>query len=186
MDRNPCFARSSPGSYPVTVQACNLAGCIWSLGTSLTVTSATPPPVSASISLSTNSVAEGTSFTATWTGDNSPTSYNVKVDSTPYPMGATTAWTGTPAGLSLTAGNTYSISVQACNAGGCSIYSPAKTLTVTAPVPAPTTATLNLSVSTVVQNMNFTGTWTGDNSPTGYNIDIDGTMYPMGSASTWT
>ena len=69
----------------------------------------------ASLSLSPSQVREDVSFTATWSGTNSPTYYEV----IGVNMGLTTSWSGTPMSLGLVPGP-HTISVQACNTAGCS------------------------------------------------------------------
>ncbi len=173
----------SAGTHSFSVKACNSGGCsAYSPTKTLTVTS--PAPTSASISLSPSSVPSNSDFTASWSGDSSPTSYNVKVNSDTVDMGPSTSWTGTPEGLGLGTGN-HSISVQACNSYGCSPWSGVKTLTVTPATISPTIATINLSPATVALDGDFTASWSGNNSPTGYDIKIDSKVIVMGADTSW-
>lgn len=97
-------------------------------------TSTVSSPTSAQINLNPTSVAANSNFTVSWSGNNSPASYNVKIDSTILNVGGATTWTGTPASLGLGAGN-HAFSVQACDStgtpGGCSVWSGTMYLVVT-------------------------------------------------------
>ncbi len=86
-------------------------------------------PTQAQLSVSPATVSTTQNFTVSWSGNNSPTTYNVKVDNTVLPQTGTT-WTGTPASLGLSAGS-HTIQAQACNISGCSPYTAVYTLTVT-------------------------------------------------------
>jgi hypothetical protein len=154
---------------------------VYSLAKVLTVT--IPPPTTATINIDPTSVLTTDMFNASWSGNNSPTSYVVKVDTIEYAMGLLTSWSGKPADLSLGVG-VHNFYVKACNAGGCSAYSPAKTLTVTTPVP--TTATIDLSPTSVSQSLNFTASWSGNNLPTSYVVKVDIAENDMGPATSWT
>ncbi len=97
-------------------------------------------PTTAAITLSPTSVATTGTFTASWSGNNSPAGYNVKVNSTTYSQSSATIWTGTPTSLGLAAGTHY-FYVQACNAIGCSPWSSVATLIVTTPSTTSATTT---------------------------------------------
>ena len=172
------------GPHSISVKACNLGGCsLYSPIKTLTVTS--PKPTSASINISPTSVPANGTFSASWSGDNSPTSYKVKINSDVIDMGPATSWTGTPESLGLDV-KSHSISVSACNAYGCSPYSPIKTLTVTSVAIAPTIATINFTPATVALDDTFSATWTGNNSPTSYEVKVGGKIIYTGSDTSWT
>lgn len=103
-------------------------------GTSSTPVTSNPTaaaPTQTQLIVSPTTVSMNQNFTATWSGNNSPTSYNIKIDNTVYPQSGTT-WTGTPVSLGLGAGS-HTIQAQSCNIVGCSTYSGAYTVTVTGP-----------------------------------------------------
>jgi len=90
-------------------------------------------PTTAQLTLSKTTVSTLETFSASWSGNNAPTRYTVKVNNTELPQGTNTTWTGTAASLGLAAG-VHLISVQACNIVGCSVWSGVTQLTVTNPV----------------------------------------------------
>ena len=121
-------------------------------------------PSSAEINLNKSTALTTENFTATWSGNNSPTSYNVRVENNVYSMGNATSWTGTPSSLGLVVGS-YKFYAQACNSAGCSPWSSYKTLNVTTPasVPAPT-LTFTASPTSVAPGRSSTLTWTTTNA----------------------
>ncbi len=154
---------------------------------SFNITAQTTPAPTATISLSPTSVATTGTFTATWAGNNSPTSYNLNLNETIHNMGTATSWSGRPESLGLTAGKHF-ISVQACNATGCGKWTEVVTLMVTAPVVTSTlpTATISLSPTSVATTGTFTASWSGNNSPTSYNLNLNETIHNMGTATSWS
>jgi hypothetical protein len=119
-------------------------------------------PTSATINLSKSSVTETESLTVSWSGNNSPTYYRVKVNSTEYDMGAATSIFGAPSDLSLGVRD-HNFYAMACNTAGCSLWSPVKVLTVTAVAPAPT-LTFTASPTTVTSGGASTLTWSTTNA----------------------
>lgn len=126
--------------YGSQVASCSLGGGCGGLnpglwGACINSTPATSvaaaAPTQTQLTVTPTSLSTTQNFTVTWSANNSPTSYNVKVGGTIYPQTGT-SWTGTPASLGLSAGS-HLIQVQACNIVGCSTYSAAATITVTEP-----------------------------------------------------
>jgi hypothetical protein len=112
------------GDYRVEAQACNASGCsAWSNAVTIKVRPAF-------ITVTPARVPANTNFTASWDAANSPTSYNVKINTTVLSLTGTT-WTGTPASLGMTPGQ-YTFSVQGCNGQTCGAWSDAVILTVDA------------------------------------------------------
>ncbi len=170
------------GVHSIYIQACNVYGCSgWSLAKTLTVT--TVAPTTATINLSPTSVVSTNNFSASWSGDNGASTYKVKVGTIEFDMGAATSWTGTPDSLGLAVGN-HNFYVKACNAYGCSPYSSAKTLTVT--TSAPTTSWLSLSETSISTLGTLSASWSGNNSPSTYNLKLDGSILAMDTMTSWT
>lgn len=128
-----------------------------------TVTGALPPaPTTATINLSKSSVLTTESLTVSWSGNNSPTYYKVKVGTNEYDMGPSTSVDGPPSALSLGVGN-HNFYAMACNTTGCSPWSPVKVLSVVALPSAPTlTFTANPTGVTVGSASNLT--WSSSNA----------------------
>lgn len=158
---------SGPGTYSMSVQACNAGGCATGFG-SITLVAA---PTLASISATPATPTGNT--TISWSGNNSPTYYNVTVNTASFPNLTTTSWTGTPASLGMSSPGTYPLTVQACNSAGCSPTS-SGTITVTSP---PATATLTQSVATTITKGNFTITW-GSTYATSCTVSYTGPTTP--------
>jgi hypothetical protein len=206
------------GNYAVSAQACNAKGCsasyagvvnftITDQGTSQTTSNTTTTtttnstalaPTLAQINVSPTNITTAQNFTVSWSGNNSPTSYSVKIDNITIPEGTATTWTGTPSSLGLMSG-THTISSQACNASGCSPWTGPFIITVTDPVSAavsvtatvptvsaPTLAQINVSPTVMSQSTPFSVSWGGDNSPTSYSVKIDSITIPEGGVTTWT
>jgi hypothetical protein len=186
------------GTHYIYAQACNSYGCSpWGTPSTLNVTASSSSlivdpgkeaPKIASIAISPSSVSKMGNFTATWSGNNVPTSYTVKVDSSEFDMGGVTSWTGTPDSLGLAEGF-YSVAVKACNYYGCSPWSAIVPLKVTnSSVLPPTISNINVSqffpYTTVLDDL--TATWSGNNSPTTYNVKVNNTVYAMEGFTTWT
>ncbi|KXJ99827.1 MAG: hypothetical protein UZ19_OD1000327 [Parcubacteria bacterium OLB19] len=179
--------------YSVASKACNIHGCSdWSaIETIEVIVSSEIAPTTSSVDLIQyppyTSVLDN--FTANWSGNNSPTSYNIKVNSVVYDMGSADTWTGTPTSFALPAGTHY-VSVQACNSGGCSDWSPSKKLVITSALPTPGKAKVNVNPKSVATNENFTATWSGDTHSYYYNALVDSTLYNAGMyfgvTNTWT
>jgi predicted heme/steroid binding protein len=176
------------GTFVVSIEACNAGGCLTSPSKTVTVTE--EKPTSSWLSLSLTSVATSGELTASWSGNNSPSSYKMKVNSIVYDMGPVTSWTGTPDSLTPKLGvGSYNISSQACNSGGCSDWSDLKPFEViNSSETAPTSASINLiqylPYTTILDN--FSATWSGNNSPSSYNIKVNSTVYDMSSDTSWT
>jgi hypothetical protein len=163
-------APSAPGSYYIKPRSNMrfdlLAPSTWGYGPNLYMNvqvAATAPSV-AEINLNKSTALTTENFTATWSGNNSPTSYNVRIESNTANMGSATNWTGVPSDLGLGVGS-YKFYAQACNSAGCSPWSSYKTLNVTAPlsVPAPT-LTFTASPTSVTSGRSSTLTWTTANA----------------------
>ena len=118
------------GSYAYQVQACNASGCgPWS--SSGTISVLLPPAEPSGISFPSTANYPG-SVTITWSAVATATSYTLTQTNTSSNQ-VTTAYSG--AGTSVTETNltpgTYQLSLQACNASGCSAWqTPSVDLTV--------------------------------------------------------
>lgn len=130
----------SPGSYSLSVQACNANGCSgWVSGPTLVVQP--PPPTSPWISAKPNPVSLNQVLNLSW-GATGATSYNYSFNgSSSQSLGAQTSWSYTPGSVPLTVGS-YTVAIQGCNAGGCSSWANTP-FTVTPAVPIITSFTVN-------------------------------------------
>jgi len=158
------------GSYTYQVQACNdTAGnsvcTAWVRGGTLVVTH---PPASAP-SLSAPASSYTGSYTVSWTGVATATSYTLQISSnggstwsTAYSGGAT-SW-----GASGQGDGSYTYRVQACNVGGCGPWSGNGTTTVLLP---PASAP-GLSVPGSSTNGSYTVSWGGVATATSYTLQI--------------
>ena len=186
------------GAHTIYAQACNNNGCgSWSPPIVLTVAdsdssiitqSATVAPTLASVEVGLNSVAPNGNLTISWSGNNNSTNYNLKIDGINYPMGPATSWTNTPNSLGLVLGS-HNVSVQACNAIGCSPWSDTDTFVVeSSTTVAPSEASLFISQSSGATSVldSFSMSWSGDNLATSYSIKVGNDVYNMGSASSWS
>ncbi|MBI3010972.1 MAG: hypothetical protein HYY58_00565 [Candidatus Omnitrophica bacterium] len=123
------FSGASPGSATCTItpkNALDQAG----IPCSASVTLLPPAPTVVTLTISPATVSPGQLVSATWSGNNSPTSYTLRQTAPPpaatvYQGPATSLQTAAPA-----TAVTYTYTVQACNAAGCSQESPPATLTV--------------------------------------------------------
>ena len=109
------------------------------------------------------SQASATSIKISWSAINGATSYKVYRDSVlKQTVSSGTSWTET----GLTTGQTYSYTIEACNAGGCSQKSNANSVTLQPNPPAkPPPPTLSqASVSSI------TITWNAVSGATSYNV----------------
>ncbi len=114
------------GSYLLKIQACNSSGCSdWVNGTTLTITPPIVAPTTASITVTPTTVSSNQIFSASWSGNNTPTSYNAKIHNTS--TGADLTYTGltttssgdlTAATIPLAVGS-YIFQIQPCNSAGC-------------------------------------------------------------------
>ncbi len=139
-------------------------------------------PTSASVSASPNPAYLTGTVGISWSGNNAPTSYNVTVGGTTYPVGALTSWSGLVTDLISTIG-TYPLGVQACNTAGCA--SGSGSLTVSGPkinTFSASTATLPKGGGTVTLTWDSAGakTCTASNALGSGNwsgpVSISGTM----------
>ncbi len=179
------------GPHVVSVQACNAIGCgPWSDGVSFNVIdSDATAPTEANISISQDpDLTALDDFTISWSGDNDPTNYNLKVNRQVYTMNNSTSWTGTPNSFGLKMG-THNLSVQACNDGGCGPWSDSRSLVVKGSSEAPTSVDLSISATTIPEDEKFTVNWSGNNDPTSFNIMFDDSSYYAGESwvsTSWT
>lgn len=123
-------------SYRYRAQACNVAGC--GNYSAIVTTQVVFPPASAPLVSAPGTTGVG-NYTVSWTAVSGATSYQLgeQVNSGAW----STIYNGTATSIGLTgrAPATYRYRAMACNAGGCSAYSPVVTTSVTnAPPPVPT------------------------------------------------
>lgn len=115
-----------------------------SLSFSVSVPTASKP--SAWLYLPGSAAADGT-LSVSWSGNNSPTSYRLKINGVEKDMGTATSWSGPVASLGLGAG-THTFYVQACNSAGCGNWDGPYFLTIQGPVAFnPNSATFVLGAS---------------------------------------
>lgn len=174
------------GSYTYQVQACNdTAGdsvcTTWATSGTLVVTL---PPTSAP-SLSAPASSSNGSYTVSWTGVSTATSYTLveRVNGgawTTVQSGAATNWSTSGRGDA-----TYEYQVQACNVGGCGPWSNlAPTTVLLPPASAP-----GLSVPANSANGSYTVNWGGVATATTYTLQISidssgwGTVQSSGATS---
>lgn len=192
------------GLHTVAIQACNAAGCSdwsWSpffqfLVTSDAAVASSTAPTTSSVDitgLTNGGVLKNTNFTITWSGNNNPSYYNLKIDTRVIENVTSLSWTGTAASLDLT-NSLHTVYVQACNARGCSPWSPSPQATfivtedpaVLASSAAPTSSSVDLNTRTIALNSSFTATWTGNNNPTSYDLLFDNSRSLTVTGTTWT
>lgn len=131
------------------------------------------PPTTSSASISPTSGLPSASFALSWSGDNTPTSFNYRIDggnAVALPSPPTTSSSYTATGLGWSAGSSHTISTQACNAGGCSGWSTAATYTVLAPAPAPTIGSFTNN-GPIVSGSQPTLSWSGVANATACSIN---------------
>jgi len=160
------------GTYGYRVQACNVGGCgPWSGTVSVVVT--LPPASAPSLSMPSNST--NGSYTVSWGGVSTATSYTLQEQvnggswSTVQASGAT-SWS-----TSGRANGTYGYHVQACNVGGCGPWSGVSSVSVLNPPPTPTglTATDYLVYETDVrppQRYELDASWSAATGAASYNV----------------
>jgi chitodextrinase len=163
------LAQGTP--YSMTVRARDAAGNWSNWSAPLVVGTADTQPPSVPAGLASNTVT-GTSFTLTWnpsTDNFGVTGYEVRRDSTSL---GTTSGTSLPI-TGLSAGNTYSMTVRACDAAGnWSGWSSPLVVTTTAVDTQPPSVPTNLA-ATGIGLTSFTLTWSAstDNvGVTGYEV----------------
>ena len=151
------------GSYGYQVQACNSGGCgPWS---SVASASVLLPPGSAP-SLSVPGSNGNGSYTVSWSGVATATSYNLQEQVngggwTTVQSGASTSWSTSGRGDA-----TYGYHVQACNSSGCGPWSSvASTNVLLPPGSAPA-----LNVPGANGNGSYTVSWSGVSTATSYTL----------------
>lgn len=150
-------------TYGYQVQACNSSGCgPWS---SVASTSVLLPPSSAP-SLSVPGSNGSGSYTVSWSGVATATSYNLQEQVngggwTTVQSGASTSWSTSGRGDA-----TYGYHVQACNSSGCGPWSSVASTTVLLP---PSSAPA-LSVPGTNGNGSYTVSWSGVSTASSYTL----------------
>ncbi|MEY2153047.1 hypothetical protein AB7849_19235 [Rhodanobacter sp. 115] len=116
------------GTYAYRVQACNAGGCSGWSGTG--TSTVTHPPASAP-GLSVPGSSSTGSYTVSWGGDSTATSYTLQQSSNGgSSWGTAYSGGGTSDAISGIGDGTYTYRVQACNAGGCGPWSGTGTIKV--------------------------------------------------------
>lgn len=125
------FSFKVNGTYQYRARACNTGGCSGYSATATTTVTVTAPPPAAPATLTAPATAEPTlPFTVSWSSVSGATSY--RLERNRNNLGWTSAYSGTATSASqtLSMGGSYQYRAQACNANGCSFYSPTKTVSV--------------------------------------------------------
>lgn len=172
------------GTYGYRLQACNAAGCgSWSGTASIVVTL---PPASAP-SLSVPSSSSTGSYTVSWSGVNTATSYTLQEQVngggwTTVQANGATSW-----GTSGRGNGTYGYHVQACNVGGCGAWSGVAAVTVALPPPQPANATITDTLSSGGKVESYVLSWSAASTATRYEVQrTDGTGVYSGTALSVT
>ncbi|WP_083868384.1 RHS repeat protein [Dyella ginsengisoli] len=171
------------GSYGYQVQSCNSGGCSgWS---SVSTTTVLHPPGSAPTLSAPGSSTNG-SYTVSWTGVATATSYNLQEQVngggwTTVQSGASTSWSTSGRGDA-----TYGYQVQACNSSGCGPWSGVGSTTVLLPPGTP-----SLSVPASNGSGSYTVSWSGVATATSYNLQeqVNGggwTTVQSGASTSWS
>lgn len=124
----------SAGSYQYRARACNGAGCG---GYSATATVSVVFPPSTAPSISGPSLSPNGSYTVTWAGVATATSYRLEESANGGAWALAYNGAGGSHGVSGRGNGTYQYRVQACNAGGCGPYSGLLAVQVLLPPPTP-------------------------------------------------
>lgn len=185
---NAAITGLANGSYTYQVQACNAAAgnsacTTWVAGGTLVVTH---PPASAP-SLSVPASSPTGTYTVSWGGVATATSYTLQISSTggstwsTATSGSATSWTASSQG-----NGGYVYRVEACNVGGCGPWSGTGTTTVLLP---PASAP-SLSVPANSSTGSYTVSWGGVATATSYtvqrSIDSGGwSTVQSSSATNW-
>lgn len=151
------------GEYSYQVQACNSAGCS-ELSVPHTTTVLLPPDAPATINAL--SVVYTGSIHVTWTASDTATRYLLQ-EKVNFGSWAS-VYTGTATSAALTANGTgeHTYQVQACNAGGCSVFTTSATVLVTI-IPAGAPA---LSVPSSSSTGSYTVSWTSVSNAASYDL----------------
>lgn len=171
------------GTYGYQVQACNASGCgPWSSVSSDTVLL---PPGTPSLSAPGNST--NGSYTVSWSGVATATSYNLQEQVngggwTTVQSSSATSW-----GISGRGNGTYGYHVQACNASGCGPWSGVGNTTVLLP---PGSAP-SLSVPARNYTGGYTISWSGVSTASSYTLQeqVNGggwTTVQANGATSWS
>lgn len=134
-------------------------------------------------------------FTVNWSGNNTPTYYNLRINNQTITNLTATTWSNTPLSLGLWQGS-HTVSVQACNSYGCSPWPASSQASfivtedtgVLAVSSAPTS--VNVDITRLTNNVAlrtgvFKISWSGNNSPTYYNVRVDNQYINNITASSW-
>lgn len=170
------------GSYGYRVHACDVTGCgTWSGVATVTVLY---PPGTPSLSVPANNNTGG--YTVSWSAVATATGYNLQEQVnggswTTVQSNSATNWGATGKG-----NGTYGYEVQACNASGCSAWSPVGSVAVL--LPPASAPSLNAPSSN--GSGAYTVSWTSVATATRYNLEeqINGgswTTVQSNSATSW-
>ncbi|MFC5491362.1 RHS repeat-associated core domain-containing protein [Dokdonella soli] len=139
-----------------------------------TVQTSSVPSPPASISVAPNPSTDG-SYTVTWSAPSTATSYTLQEFAggnwSPVPN-----ITGASRSFSLRSNGTYGYRAQACNANGCSDYSPTATETVNIPAPPSPPSWISASPNPSTDG-NYTVTW-GAVLGTGITYQLEESLVP--------
>ena len=174
-----------PGSVNTfKVNACNSGGCSgWSPSATFTVNGGATPTLT-TISLNPMIVSVDANFNASWSGNNSPTSYKLKIGTRIYNMFSATNITATPRSLGLSAG-VYQLSAESCNAIGC-VWSAPVSLTVTDTMASSGMWAWSNNIGWV--NINCFSTTNGcpGTSNSNYGINVDSSGNVLANSYIWS
>jgi len=147
------------GTYTYTVYGCSGSTCGFASNqVTITVLHVPPAPV---LSASTTNSSTG-SFTLSWNATTAATTYHLYQNGTSVYGSSGTAWSAS--GL---ANGTYTYTVNACNASGCSAASNSVTVTVLIVPAAPASVTAPYAVAAQAP---FTVSWSASSLATSYNL----------------
>ena len=147
------------GTYTYTVYGCNGSTCGFA-SNQVTVTVLHVPPTP-TLSASTTNSSTG-SFTLSWNATTGATTYNLYQNGAAVYGSGGTAWSASGLG-----NGTYTYTVNACNASGCSAASNAVTVTVLIIPAAPASVTAPYAVAAQAP---FTVSWSASSLATSYNL----------------
>lgn len=172
------------GTYGYRLQACNAAGCgSWSGTASIVVTL---PPASAP-SLSVPGSSNNGSYTVSWSGVSTATSYTLQEQVngggwTTVQANGAASW-----GASGRGNGTYGYHVQACNVGGCGPWSGVSNVVVALVPPQPANAAITDTLSSGGKFESYVLSWSAASTATRYEVQrTDGTGVYSGTALSVT
>jgi hypothetical protein len=157
---------TASGSYTFEVRACNASGCsAYKLSSAVTVT--IPPASAPTLTVPANS-SDG-SYTGSWTAVTGATSYTLQEKMGSGSWATIQTSSARSKTFSGKDNGSYGYRVQACNTGGCGIWSNTRTITV-ALIPAiPGTPSVTRSGSTYKPKVNVS--WSGVADATSYQLE---------------